>query len=443
CHAFAVNLWLDGQRHRLVRWAGRTNMRRFAGSLSRVLALSAGLAAFAGGPADAVDLLFLPKVDGEFAAGRIDQAFKLLEDAVRDPGTSPQERIDLLVELASRRLKHGDYGDAGEAFAAEAQVVMRQKGASAPELGAINAAAADAYLSAGNGQQALDLAQAALRIDRLFLDCKSSAMAADYTRLARAYDLLGRRDQAQSQSYLAASEPARCAASASVGARNVVVTTDLSDATAGSFTRVKVFYATDRAATGSDRPEEFFGGDRGALSFGTVEVTVPREHKPGAIEAPSLLKLEWSANADRHFVVSRIETMDEDALFADMRSTLAEHKSDSAFVFIHGYNVSFADAAKRTAQIAYDLNFDGAPILYSWPSRANGLSYIADEAAVRLSGRHLIGFLEALTAEKGIKHLYLIAHSMGNRALLDALELIATRRNADSIRPPLFDQVIF
>src|SRR5581483_4073971 len=104
CHAFAVNLWLDGQRRRLVPWAGRTNMRRFAGSLSRVLALSAGLAAFAGGPADAVDLLFLPKVDGEFAAGRIDQAFKLLEDAVRDPGTSPQERIDLLVELASRRL---------------------------------------------------------------------------------------------------------------------------------------------------------------------------------------------------------------------------------------------------------------------------------------------------------------------------------------------------
>ena len=35
-----------------------------------------------------------------------------------------------------------------------------------------------------------------------------------------------------------------------------------------------------------------------------------------------------------------------------------------AFVFIHGFNVAFEDAVMRTAQIAYDLGFDGAPILY-------------------------------------------------------------------------------
>ena len=31
-----------------------------------------------------------------------------------------------------------------------------------------------------------------------------------------------------------------------------------------------------------------------------------------------------------------------------------------AFVFLHGYNVTFEAAAYRTAQIAYDLRFDGA-----------------------------------------------------------------------------------
>lgn len=40
-----------------------------------------------------------------------------------------------------------------------------------------------------------------------------------------------------------------------------------------------------------------------------------------------------------------------------------------AFIFVHGYNVTFEDAAKRTAQISYDLAFDGAPIFYSWPSQ--------------------------------------------------------------------------
>ena len=38
------------------------------------------------------------------------------------------------------------------------------------------------------------------------------------------------------------------------------------------------------------------------------------------------------------------------------------------FVFVHGFNVSFENALRRTAQIAYDLNFDGAPFLFSWPS---------------------------------------------------------------------------
>ena len=130
-------------------------------------------------------------------------------------------------------------------------------------------------------------------------------------------------------------------------------------------------------------------------------------------------------------------------MFADMRRTLAERKSDEVFVFVHGYNVSFADAAKRTAQIAYDLNFEGAPILYSWPSAASTLSYIRDEAVVRLSGRHLLRFLDEVVAQSGAKHINLIAHSMGNRAMADALELLATRRSGAGETGPVFDQAIF
>ena len=38
-------------------------------------------------------------------------------------------------------------------------------------------------------------------------------------------------------------------------------------------------------------------------------------------------------------------------------------------MFVHGFNVSFADAARRTAQIAYDLAF-GGPGALSWPYSA-------------------------------------------------------------------------
>jgi esterase/lipase superfamily enzyme len=39
------------------------------------------------------------------------------------------------------------------------------------------------------------------------------------------------------------------------------------------------------------------------------------------------------------------------------------------FYNVHGYNVSFDDAALRTAQLAYDLTFDCPAAFFSWPSK--------------------------------------------------------------------------
>ena len=100
-------------------------------------------------------------------------------------------------------------------------------------------------------------------------------------------------------------------------------------------------------------------------------------------------------------------------------------KEKEAFVFIHGYNTRFADAAKRAAQLAADLGFDGAPILYSWPSRAAFSGYFEDEKTVEWTGPHLRSFLEQLAARSGASRIHLIAHSMGNRALSEAVQAIA------------------
>ena len=60
------------------------------------------------------------------------------------------------------------------------------------------------------------------------------------------------------------------------------------------------------------------------------------------------------------------------------RGVLAAPRPE-VFVFVHGYNVTFEGAAQRTAQIAYDLKFSGAPIFYSWPSQARTLEYTVDD----------------------------------------------------------------
>ncbi|ROO40125.1 hypothetical protein BIV08_16395 [Pseudomonas sp. AF76] len=97
------------------------------------------------------------------------------------------------------------------------------------------------------------------------------------------------------------------------------------------------------------------------------------------------------------------------------------NKSNSTLLFVHGYNVSFADAAKRTAQMAYDLNFSGVPLFFSWPANGKVLSYAADEASVEWSEPALYNFLVDHLSNPKIEKTFLIAHSMGNRAVLSSL----------------------
>lgn len=94
-------------------------------------------------------------------------------------------------------------------------------------------------------------------------------------------------------------------------------------------------------------------------------------------------------------------------------------------MFVHGYNVSFEDAARRTGQIAYDLAFVGAPIFYSWPSNGNKIDYLKDETNIGWSTPHFQHFLTLLSRYSGAERVHIIAHSMGNRAVCDALKALS------------------
>jgi esterase/lipase superfamily enzyme len=102
---------------------------------------------------------------------------------------------------------------------------------------------------------------------------------------------------------------------------------------------------------------------------------------------------------------------------------VARSEDKQVFVFVHGFNVSFQSAVYRTAQIAYDLGFDGAPILYSWPSAESltPVGYTTDAANNEWTAPHLRWFLEDVAARTGATRIHLIAHSMGNKALVGAL----------------------
>lgn len=112
-----------------------------------------------------------------------------------------------------------------------------------------------------------------------------------------------------------------------------------------------------------------YGNDRGVLELGFCDVTIPPGHVPGEMERPSIFRFELSEDAGKHVVIRTVERMEEAAFHRALRERVAQSAEREAFVFIHGYNVTFESAARRTAQLAFDLGFDGAPIFYSWPSQ--------------------------------------------------------------------------
>ncbi|MFH1245181.1 MAG: alpha/beta hydrolase, partial [Candidatus Omnitrophota bacterium] len=102
----------------------------------------------------------------------------------------------------------------------------------------------------------------------------------------------------------------------------------------------------------------------------------------------------------------------------------------SAFIFIHGYNVTFENAARRTAQMSYDLGFDGAPVFYSWPSQGTVQGYPVDENNIQWTQTNLQRFLDDFVEHTGAEQIYLIAHSMGNRALTQAFANLIVEKPA-------------
>jgi esterase/lipase superfamily enzyme len=226
---------------------------------------------------------------------------------------------------------------------------------------------------------------------------------------------------------------------------------------------VRLFFGTNRARTApciqvattrwdapdSCRPNTYYGGvvaemasDTLGLEVGTLAVTFPPHHVRGKIERP--LKVFTVSLRDekpsRDVVISELQSFGTDhaAWVGELRAT----GRDQAFIYVHGFETSFAEAARQAAQIAYDLDFDlkedfrGVPMLFSWPSRggvkAYGLDYDASFESIDAFNR----FLDLVKKQAGIRRVHIIAHSMGNRVVTEAL--YARQEWAE----PLVDQLV-
>jgi esterase/lipase superfamily enzyme len=204
---------------------------------------------------------------------------------------------------------------------------------------------------------------------------------------------------------------------------------------------VPVLFGTDRRVV-HDGGGVTYTGERGlGLTFGCASVSIPDDHRMGAVERPRWWRLEFREDPAHHVVITAVEELDR-ARFVERGRTAAEAcTAREALVFVHGYNVEFDDAMRRAAQVAYDLHFGGVAMLFSWPSCGTLQGYLTDETNIRWAQNDFREFLRLCLSQLGLTSVHVLAHSMGNRVLAETLGDATPVREDDTWAR--LDQIVF
>lgn len=138
----------------------------------------------------------------------------------------------------------------------------------------------------------------------------------------------------------------------------------------------------------------------------------------------------------------QIQPLDPNKYFSVLAGVIDQSDDRDAFIFIHGFNETFEKTALRTAQLAHDLGFKGAPLFYSWPSQGDIGGYLADGEQIDKAAENLSILIARIVEDTKCRKLHLIAHSMGSRALSTALKILQKDDKYETIKK-IVNQVIF
>jgi esterase/lipase superfamily enzyme len=174
---------------------------------------------------------------------------------------------------------------------------------------------------------------------------------------------------------------------------------------------VTVLLATDRVRDG----DRYGTARHDDLGLAVAEVRMPVDGSDGRIE------------------IVRLTAASQPEAIAAARDKLAlsERYPDHALVVVHGYATAVETAVVRAAQLAHDLAFDGAVVVYSWASAAAPARYADDVAAARATTAQLARALALVGGETGARTTSVIAIGLGARPVLDAVAALPARAGVD------------
>lgn len=182
------------------------------------------------------------------------------------------------------------------------------------------------------------------------------------------------------------------------------------------------------AESTTDKPGARFGNNVDAkVRWGRCLVSVPSNRAVGDVPVPAEFLIEWGEDPEVHFILEAETSLEFSECAAEIRREAKAEEPNEILLFVHGYNVPFEAVAKRTAQLKVDLEIDGPAFFFSWPSYGREVLYSWDETNAEVSHPGFTEMLTSLTTAFPHSKLHLIAHSMGNRVVMNSLCRIRSR----------------
>ena len=162
--------------------------------------------------------------------------------------------------------------------------------------------------------------------------------------------------------------------------------------------KLQILFVTDRLKTNDS---EFFSERRAPdVTFGTAIAASKANTRIGR---PPIIRIE------------NVELSD------DAKVLRVAEERRSILIYVHGYATTFRSALETAATIADSIPYDGQVLVYAWPSRGSKMEYLYDKESADRSTAFLARLVERLMGLAGVVEVSVIAHSLGNRPLIDAL----------------------
>ncbi len=181
---------------------------------------------------------------------------------------------------------------------------------------------------------------------------------------------------------------------------------------------VDVLYLTNRRLEESDT----YGGERGEPAYGRCRAAFT------PIPVLDRVVSEMPFYVPRETVDIRpAESLDSERFLDRLAAAVEASASRSAVVFVHGYNYGFERTCRMTAEMQRTLDGQAVVVMFSWPANGLPTDYVSDLADMEWSAPLLTELLIRLVDRLGTQRVQVLAHSMGSRAAVAALEQMAAR----------------